>query len=62
MLLELMMTMANSKLNQSKPKHRKVIQKLLENLLLAQTEINDLQNSFRGMLTLQGQQPINQLR
>lgn len=55
-----MMTMANS--NQSKPKHRKIIQKLLENLLLAQTEINDLQNSFRGMLTLQGQQPINQLR
>lgn len=47
------MTTANSKLNQSKPKHRKI----LENLLLAETEINDCQNRFRGMLTLQGEQP-----
>lgn len=53
------MTTANSKLNQSKPKHRKIIltKKLLENLLLAETEINELPNGFRGMLILQGEQP-----
>lgn len=58
MLLEL--TDDNSKLK-IKPEQTQAqkdnTKKLLENLLLAETEINDCQNRFRGMLTLQGEQP-----